>query len=112
MRPNPPLRSLLSLGVVFLLAGCNGDSHAPSSRPDPPDSETSQPAPLDLIYVCGNKYLATNATRSIVTVTYRVAGTTESGSLILREEPGEEPGFSETELETIERGTVELYLDG
>jgi PKD repeat protein len=67
--------------------------------------------PVDLVYVCGNKFLATNGTRLPITVTYRVAGTDESGSLTLREGAGEDPGFSETELETTEHGTVELYLE-
>jgi hypothetical protein len=108
------MRSLVSLGAVVLFAACSDDAQAPSFRPElPPEPpETLELAPLDLIYVCGNKFLATNATRSVVSVTYRVAGTSEAGSLILRQEPGEEPGFSETELETIERGTVELYRDG
>jgi len=113
MRPSSPALSIVfRLGAAFLLTGCQADSHAPASRPGPPAEtpETSHLGPFDLLYVCGNKFLATNATRSVVTVTYRVAGTTEAGSLTLREEPGEEPGFSETELETIERGTVELYL--
>ena len=68
-------------------------------------------APLDLVYVCGNKFLATNSTGAAVQVTYRVAGTGETGSLTLGEEPGEDPGYSETELETRERGVVELYQD-
>lgn len=41
--------------------------------------------PVDLVYICGNKFLATNATRSPVHVTYRVVGTDETGSLTLRE---------------------------
>ena len=67
--------------------------------------------PLDLVYVCGNKFLATNVYRSPVQVTYRVVGTDERGSLTLREGISEEPSYSETELETTERGTVELYRD-
>jgi hypothetical protein len=67
--------------------------------------------PLDLVYVCGNRFLVTNAARSPMEVSYRVAGTRESGSLTLREGPGEDPGYSETELKTTERGTVELYQD-
>jgi hypothetical protein len=46
-----------------------------------------------------------------VQVEYRVAGTDEGGSLRLVEGPAEEPGFSETELETTERGVVELFLN-
>jgi galactose oxidase len=68
--------------------------------------------PLDLVYVCGNKFLVTNATRSSVHVTYRVVGTQETGSLTLVEGPGGDPGYSETELETAEQGAVELYQNG
>ncbi|MEP7227453.1 MAG: galactose oxidase-like domain-containing protein [Gemmatimonadales bacterium] len=66
---------------------------------------------LDLVYVCGNKFLATNATSSAAQVTYRVVGTREAGGLTLREGPGEDPGYSETELETENPGAVELYQD-
>jgi hypothetical protein len=114
MRQNlPELSIVFRLGAAFLLTGCQGDSQAPPSRLEPPTDplETGALGPIDLIYVCGNKFLATNATRSVVNVIYRVAGTNEAGGLTLREEPGEEPGFSETELETIEMGTVELYLN-
>jgi Domain of unknown function (DUF1929)/Glyoxal oxidase N-terminus len=105
---------IFGLGAALLSAGCRDDAQAPASRPEaPPEpAATGELAPLDLVYVCGNKFLATNATRSRVTVTYRVTGTNESGSLTLPEEPGEEPGYSESELETTERGAVELYLDG
>jgi hypothetical protein len=67
--------------------------------------------PVDLIYVCGNKFLATNSTTSPVQVEYRVAGTSETGSLMLREGTGGDPAFSETELETANAGVVELYQD-
>ena len=68
--------------------------------------------PLDLVYVCGNKFLATNATQATVQLEYRVIGTDESGSITLR--PGVAEGdqsWSETELETRKRGAVELYQD-
>jgi galactose oxidase len=68
--------------------------------------------PVDLVYVCGNKFLATNATPSTVQVEYRVAGTNETGGLTLRGGPGGDPGYSETELETSSTGVVELYRDG
>jgi hypothetical protein len=107
------LSLVLSLGSAPLLTSCQHDAQSPRSQPEPPaaSGEVSHLAPVDLIYICGNKFLATNATRSAVRVTYRVVGTSEAGSLTLPEEPGEEPGFSETELETVERGTVELYHD-
>ncbi len=103
-----------TLGIV--LTGCRDDSQSPPSRPEPPlDQDApagSMLAPIDLVYICGNKFLATNATPTSVHVVYRVAGTEESGGLTLR--PGlteEDQGHSETELETVEKGTVELYLN-
>ncbi len=98
---------------VVLLTACQNESQAPSSRPETiADPEESLLAPIDLIYVCGNKFLATNATDRPVEVTYRVAGTDESGTLILREKSGRDESHSETELGTRERGVVELYQDG
>jgi galactose oxidase len=68
-------------------------------------------APVDLVYVCGNKFLATNALPSPVHVEYRVVDTDETGGLTLDEGVGDDPGHSETELETKEQGVVELYRD-
>jgi galactose oxidase len=99
----------------LLLASCQDTGQSPPSRPEAPrdlgPGGSMLALPLDLVYVCGNRFLVTNATRSPVEVTYRVAGTQESGSLTLREGPDEDPGYSETELETTERGAVELYQD-
>ena len=111
----PKLLVAVGLGVACMLGACQDKSQAPSSRPEAPPLEPDSPegrlGPVDLIYICGNKYLATNATRSPVHITYRVAGTRETGSLTLREASGEDEGHSETELETRERGAVELYQD-
>jgi hypothetical protein len=65
--------------------------------------------PVDLVYVCGNKFMVTNANPTSVHVTYRVAGTSETGSLTLSPGPGGDPGYSETELVTAQSGVVELY---
>ena len=104
----------LLLGVTLVLGACFDGAQQPPSRPEPPPvdaPEGSMLAPLDLVYVCGNKFLATNSTKSQVQVEYRVTGTKETGTLTLREGPGEDPGFSETELETENVGAVELYHD-
>ena len=66
-------------------------------------------APLDLVYVCGNRFLATNATARSVPVTYKVVGTDETGGLLLPQGGDEDPGHTETEFQTTERGEVELY---
>lgn len=89
-------------------------AQSPPGRPEQPstdDPHGSNPKPVDLVYVCGNKFLATNGTTSAVHVTYRVAGTQETGGLTLREGTGGDPGYSETELETTNAGSVELYQD-
>jgi galactose oxidase len=65
--------------------------------------------PLDLVYVCGNKFLATNSSSSTLDVTYRVVGTQETGGITLDKGQGGDPGHSEAELETSARGVVELY---
>jgi PKD repeat protein len=104
----------LGIGAAFVLAACRDNQQSPSGRTQAPDEdlpEASNLATIDLVYVCGNKFLATNSTRSPVAVTYRVVGTNETGSLTLPERPGGDPWFSEMELETVERGAVELYLE-
>jgi galactose oxidase len=104
--------SLIGLGVALLLHGCLDGSQSPPGRPESApahDPSGSMLQPVDLVYVCGNKFLATNATRSAVQVEYRVVGSKETGGLALRGGPGEDPGYSETELETTTPGVVELY---
>lgn len=106
---------VLTLAGVLLFSACQDNTQAPPLRHEPPPNEApggSTLAPVDLIYICGNKFLVTNSTASTVQVEYRVAGTTEAGGLTLREGPGGDPGHSETELETSNKGIVELYRDG
>ena len=85
MMTRMPATSLwpLSISALVLLAGCGEEGQSPPSRPEPPAEQDtpggSMLAPLDLVYVCGNKFLATNGTHSPVQVTYRVVGTGESG---------------------------------
>jgi hypothetical protein len=105
---------VLRVSLALFLGACQETSQSPPSRPEVPAADApgaSMLTPVDLVYVCGNKFLATNSTSAPITVTYRVAGTHETGSLTLPERPGGDPWFSETELETVERGLVELYHD-
>ena len=106
----------LSAALLFLGACAEDDSHSPPDRPDislkQQAREGGNLAPLDLVYVCGNKFLATNSTRSTVHLTYRVVGSSETGSVTMPPGPVEDPGHSETELETKKQGVVELYQDG
>jgi PKD repeat protein len=113
-RARPALVPLTCVSALLVVA-CQNDSQSPRSRPEPPAGqdapETSTQTPLDLVYVCGNKFLAINATTAAVQVTYRVVGTDESGSLTLRPGTEDDEGHSETELKTAEQGVVELYRD-
>jgi PKD repeat protein len=104
------------LFLVFLGA-CGDDTSSPPDRVEAVAHKlsTDEPgnlAPLDLVYVCGNKFLATNSNRGSVHLTWRVAGSSETGSITLPPGPLEDPGHSETELETAKKGILELYRDG
>jgi hypothetical protein len=98
--------------ISLLLAACQDASQSPPQVPEAPQDSApggSTLLPIDLAYVCGNKFMVTNANPVPVEVTYRVVGTGETGSLTLSPGPGGDPGYSETELVTTESGTVELY---
>jgi Domain of unknown function (DUF1929)/Glyoxal oxidase N-terminus len=106
---------VLCAGAALLVNACQDSSQSPGSRPETPPGpppESAALGPIDLIYVCGNKFLATNATGAPVQVEYRVAGTEETGTLTLAEGPDQDPAYSETELEMTQAGAVELYRDG
>jgi galactose oxidase len=106
---------VLYAGTALLVHACQDSSQSPVPRPEPPHGpppESAALGPIDLIYVCGNKFLATNASGGPVQVEYRVSGVEETGTLTLAQGPDQDPAYSETELETTRRGSVELYLDG
>ncbi len=108
---------VLCLGAALLVAACGEDgTQSPPARPDvslkQQTEEGGNLAPLDLVYVCGNTFLATNSTRSTVHLTYRVVGSSETGGVTLPPGPVEDPGHSETELNTKKPGIVELYQEG
>lgn len=114
MRNHFALVSICWIAAAGVLTSCQDAAQSPPMRPEAPvehDPAGSMLRSLDLVYVCGNKFLATNATSSAVQVSYRVVGTRETGGLTLREGPGEDPGYSETEVETENPGAVELYQD-
>src|SRR4051794_39714179 len=97
----------LLFGTQLLLTACQDSGQSPATRPEVPAISGpggSTLMPLDLVYVCGNRFLLTNAMPNNARVTYRVVGTNESGSLTLRPSPGQDPGYSETELETTAPG--------
>ena len=83
-----------------------------AADPLPPDAGVGADAPLDLSYLCGNRFLVTNARTVPVSVTYRVVGTGETGVVEVAAAPLEDPAVSEQEIETRTRGTVEILLEG
>ena len=88
-----PVPALVFAGALLILHACGDESHAPPARTETPPEQlrTDEPgnlAPIDLVYVCGNKFLATNSHRRSVHLTWRVLGTTETGSITLP--PGRE----------------------
>jgi PKD repeat protein len=108
--------ALVVWGILFALGGCGEDTQSPPDRVETSpellsNDEPGNLAPLDLVYVCGNKFLATNSNRTSVHLTWRVVGSSETGSITLPPGPLEDPGHSETELETAKKGSVELYRD-
>ena len=112
----PGAGPVLAFALLLPLGACGDGSHSPPGRPEVTteqmrSEDAGNPAPLDLVYVCGNKFLALNSTKRTVHLTYRVVGTSEVGGVTLSPGPIEDPGFSETELETTSTGIVELYRD-
>jgi hypothetical protein len=109
------LRVLPLLAGLFALA-CReapDEGGAPVS-PFPPGAEleTDFDQPIRLSYVCGNRFLVTNAHTVPVSVQYRVRGSSEEGHVDLAAAPNEDPAFSEAMLEVRSRGVVELFVDG
>ncbi len=104
------------LGALALTSGACSDERSQSgprpADPVPHEAGVGEDAPVDLSYVCGNRFVVTNALGRPVTVTYRVAGTEEEGSAEVAAAPAEDPAVSEATIETRSRGTVQILLDG
>jgi len=108
----PRLQATCVAALGFLLAACQ-EGQSPPAHKEPPPGDVAKGSmlerPLDLVYVCGNRYLVTNASLADIQVTYRVANSKESGDILLRAGLNEDPGHTETELITSTSGTVELF---
>jgi len=63
-------------------------------------------------HICGNKFLISNRNRFTVEVIWRIRSSDEHGVKVLPPATPEDPGFSETEIETKHHGTLELSLRG
>lgn len=106
----------LPLIVLVALSPACGDERAGAgpepAEPLPAEVEVGADAPLDLTYVCGTRYLVTNARAVPVSVEYRVAGSGETGLVEVPAAPLEDPAVSEREIETRTRGTVLILVNG
>ena len=117
LRSVVPARVAALLGGVVLLASisCSNDRSGAGPRADdaePADAEVGEDAPVDLSYVCGNRFLVSNAYSVPISVTYRVAGSSEEGTAEVPAAPSEDPAVSERTIETRRKGTVQIFLDG
>jgi galactose oxidase len=107
----PVAGAVLALGI----GGCSDERSGAgpgAGDPLPADAEVGEDAPLDLTYLCGNRFLVSNARTVPVSVTYRVAGSGEEGTADVAAAPLEDPAVSELIIETRTKGTVQIFLDG
>jgi len=72
-------------------------------------SPESDDAPVRALYLCGNRFVLSNAQPFPVPVTWRIQGTDEQGDQTLAAAPEGDPGFSEIEITTRHQGPLELY---
>jgi hypothetical protein len=113
--PSRRLGALLAGALVLALSACSEDRYASGPRrPDaaPADPETGNDAPINLTYVCGNRFVISNARTVPVIVTYRVAGSEEEGTAALAAAPRMDPAVTEQTIELRTRGAVQLFLEG
>ncbi len=107
--------TMIGGAIVLASAGCSDDRLDTGPKvadPLPADVDVGEDAPVDLSYVCGNRFLVTNAYDVPITVTYRVAGGGEEGTADVPAAPLEDPAVSDQMIETRTRGTVQIFLAG
>jgi len=78
----------------------------------PTDPGLGEDAPINLAYLCGNRFVISNAQNVPVSVSYRVEGSEEEGRADLAAAPMADPAEAESTIETRARGTVQLFVDG
>ena len=103
--------ALLSGALALAAFGCSDDRTGAGPRPPnapPTDPEIGEDAPINLAYVCGNRFVVTNAQRFPVTVTYRVAESEEEGTVDLAAAPRMDPAMSEQTIEVRTKGAIRL----
>lgn len=99
--PHPPwCRNLLTALLGFATTGCDN-----GLTPDPPGESA---APVTATYACGNDFDLHSRSAVQLVVEYRVAGTPETGELILPPRPSDSTP-STIRLTTLSTGTLELF---
>jgi len=73
-------------------------------------TEPIDPRRIRLTYLCGNRFRIRSSNAMSTTVTYDVYGTTERGWQTAVGAGGSP--YTDMEIETVNRGTVRLFLDG
>jgi galactose oxidase len=111
-----PTHAVALLGAIAVVAsvGCSDERGSAGPRVDEPvpaDVDAGL-APVDLSYVCGNRFLVSNAHEVPISVTYRVGGSGEEGTVEVPAAPSMDPAISEGLIETRTKGTVQIFLDG
>lgn len=109
------VRSSILLGAIMagVLSGCGESPDTDNAtKPATPLPAGEAVGPLRLTYVCGNRFLVTNAYSVPVSLTYRVLGSEEDGVADLPAAPPKDPAFSERMIETRARGPLQLSFGG
>ena len=104
-------------GGVFLLAaiGCSDERSSAGPTPAVPLADSvglAQNAPLDLSYLCGNRFLVYSTYTAPISVTYRVGESGEEGTVEVAAAPTDDPPATEQIFETRTRGTVQILFNG
>jgi hypothetical protein len=104
--------ALLSGALALAVFGCSEDRTGAGPRPPTAastDPEIGEDAPINLTYVCGNRFVVTNAQSFPITVTYRVVESEEEGTADLAAAPRMDPAISEQAIEVRTKGAVQLF---
>jgi galactose oxidase len=107
-RPVVLLWGVLTLAIFACSDERTGAGPRPPNAP-PTDPEIGEDAPINLTYVCGNRFVVTNAQSFPITVTYRVVETEEEGTADLAAAPRMDPAITEQTVEVRTKGAVQLF---
>jgi hypothetical protein len=109
------IMGVLGGALLFAIAGCSDERSEAGPRPAEPEpnvNEVGEDAPINLSYVCDNRFIVSNTYSVPISVTYRVGGSTEEGSAEVAAAPAMDPAASEQTIETRTKGTVQLFHEG